>query len=586
MHVALAISDASIACLIASSAAGVAAMVVGGAVAVGSCAAVVEVGTAVAIGADGAAVVAGAGAATLGLERPLSGLDHFIIASYILMSMMTSMEESRYEWPLVGEFRNRVSELGRLEEWWGDASREPLAMFGRRRVGKSWLFRRFAHGKEALVLVAEQLPAHAQLARFAADLEPLLGVRPDLPDVATLFRVLFRAARSRKLLVVIDEFPWLLSPGAAEGFRDLTSIQAAMEEERDRSMIKLVLCGSQVGQMEALFGERNPMHGRLRPMAVRPLSFAEAAPFLVSHDPISAFERYAVSGGMPMYLSRLAEGRLRDVVCRNVLDRDSPLWNEGRVIIDRELREPRVYFALLEQLATGPKALNEIAQPLDMTTGAVAKYLSTLIDLRLVSKKEPFGAEPRGRSGRWQLDDAFLRFWFRFVFPFQADLEAGLPSGALFDSEVQPAMAEHAAAMFEAWALEWLRANRADVASRWGNWWGNATNEFRRTKERTTEEIDAVGAQRGRVTVVAEVKWTNKPLTASIVTDLDTYKIPALRQSGLKVVAEPRIILLSKSGYAKSLVDLAGIDGRIELIDVSTALMTPVVSTPGYPEGP
>lgn len=482
------------------------------------------------------------------------------------------MDPDVYHWPLVGEFRNRTAELERLEDWWASSGREPLAMFGRRRVGKSWLFRRFAHGKDALVLVAEQLPAHAQLSRFSADLEPFAGVRPHLPDVATLFRVLYRIARDRKLLVVIDEFPRLLSPVAADGFRDLTAIQAAMEDERDQSQIRLVLCGSHVGQMESLFGERNPMHGRLQRLSVRPLTFTEAAPFLDDHEPLVAFERFAVSGGMPMYLTRLATGRLQDAVCRQVLDRDAPLWNEGRVIVDQELREPRVYFAILEHLATGAKALNEIAQPLDMTTAAVAKYLGTLIELRLVSKKEPFGAEPGSRSGRWQLDDAFLRFWFRFVFPFQADLEAGLLAAALFDAEVAPVLADHVAPVFEAWALEWLRANRSDMATRWGNWWGNAANEFRRTKQRTTEEIDAVGSQRGRVTVVAEVKWTTSPMTPAIVNDLGTYKIPALQQSGLKVAARPRIVLLSKSGYTKSLVDLAADDDRIELVDVAAAL--------------
>lgn len=485
------------------------------------------------------------------------------------------MDPHLYRWPLVGEFRNRTAELDRLNLWWASDQREPLAVLGRRRVGKSWLFRRFAHGKDAIVLVAEQLPAHAQLSRFSADLEPLTGVRPHLPDVAALFRVLYRTARDRKLLVVIDEFPWLLSPVAAEAFRELTTIQAVMEDERDHSRIKLVLCGSQVGQMESLFGEKNPMHGRLQRVPVRPLGFAESAPFLTGLTPIAAFERYAVSGGMPMYLTKLSQDALRDAVCRNVLDRDAPLWNEGRVIVDQELREPRVYFALLERLATGAKALNEMAQPLDMSSGAVAKYLSTLVDLRLVSKKEPFGAEPGSRSGRWQLDDAFLRFWFRFVFPFQADLEAGLPPGTLFDDEVAPALADHVAPVFESWVLGWLRANRADLATRWGTWWGNAASEFRRTKERSTEEIDAVGSQRGRITVVAEAKWTNSPLTAAIVDDLERYKIPALRQSGLKVIAHPRIVLLSKAGYAKSLVALASENDRIELVDVGEALRAP-----------
>lgn len=481
-----------------------------------------------------------------------------------------------YQWPLVDEFRNRSAELDRLEAWWAADQREPLAIFGRRRVGKSWLFRRFAHGKDALVLVAEQLPAHAQLTRFAADLEPFAGVRPQLPDVATLVRVLYQVARDRKLLVVIDEFPWLLSPVAADAFRDLTTIQAAMEDERDHSRIKLVLCGSHVGQMESLFSEKNPMHGRLQRLSVRPLAFGDAAPFLTGLDPVDAFERFAISGGMPMYLDKLARGRLRDAVCRNVLDRNAPMWNEGRTIVEQELREPRVYFAILEQLATGAKALNEIAQPLEMTTGAVAKYLGTLIELRLASKKDPFGAGQRSRAGRWQLDDAFVRFWFRFVFPFQADLEAGLSAGGLFDAEVAPALADHVAPVFEAWALEWLRANRAEVATRYGNWWGSAANEFRRTKQRSSEELDAVGTQRGRVTLVAEAKWTNRPLTAAIIGELDTFKIPALRQSGLRVAARPRIVLLSKSGYTDSLVNLAAGDDRIELVDVRAALSAPL----------
>ena len=98
-----------------------------------------------------------------------------------------------------------------MAEWWTGSERELLAMLGRRRVGKSWLLRRFAHEKAALILVAEQLPAQSQLARFAADLETYVGVKPQIPDVSTLFRVLYRISRDHPLLVVIDEFPWLLS---------------------------------------------------------------------------------------------------------------------------------------------------------------------------------------------------------------------------------------------------------------------------------------------------------------------------------------------------------------------------------------
>lgn len=123
-------------------------------------------------------------------------------------------------------------------------------------------------------------------------------------QIAALFKVIYRAARTEKLLVVIDEFPWLLGPSAAHASQALSAIQAVMEEERDSSKIKLILCGSHVGQMEALFGERNPMHGRLVRAEVRPLPFEEALQSLPSHDPVTAFERYAIAGGMPRYLAK------------------------------------------------------------------------------------------------------------------------------------------------------------------------------------------------------------------------------------------------------------------------------------------
>lgn len=477
-----------------------------------------------------------------------------------------------YEWSAAEEFTNRRIELARMDAWWESDTRQPLAI-GRRRVGTSWLFRRFAHGKRALVLVAEQLPVATQLARFAGTLEPALGVRPALSDVGDLITALYRTARDTELLVIIDEFPYLLGSSAAEVAEASSVVQAAMENERDGSRLRLIVCGSQVSQMEAMFGERNPLHGRFERLEVRPMTFPQSADMLASlTDPIERFERYCVSGGMPMYLARLGHGTLRDAVCSNILRPFTPLWNEGRVLVEQELREPRVYLALLERLATGPQELNELAQHAGLDSKRASRYLSVLRELRLVSRSAPIGAGPDSRSGRWQLDDQFLRFWFRFVFAHQGDLEGGLDAGSLFDAAIAPDIADHCAPIFERWAESWLRTNRADIAINWGRWWGNAANTHRRTKARTSEEIDVVGLQRNRVTAVAECKWTNRPLTSSIVTDLNTYKIPALRDAGLNVVEHPRIILMCRSGYSDGLRELAAADERIELVDVPTAL--------------
>ncbi|MFZ0218338.1 MAG: ATP-binding protein [Candidatus Dormiibacterota bacterium] len=477
-----------------------------------------------------------------------------------------------FAWPLLGEFVDRAEDLEHLDRWWEGRERRPVALIGRRRVGKSWLLRRLAHGKPAVLLVAEQLPRGAQLARFARLLEPALGVRPDLPDIESLFRVIYRAGRTEKILVAIDEFPWLLGPGQRDVRRALSTIQAVGEEEQERSNVKLILCGSHVGQMEALFGERNPMHGRLLRTEVRPLAFPQAALFFPGCDAVDAFERFSIAGGMPLYLGKLRGRSVRAAVSREVLDRYAPLWNEGRSILEQELREPRVYFAILELLAGGDKELNAIAAPMRMGGGAISKYLDALRELRLVERRTSFSARASSRAGHWRLQDPFLRFWFRFVFPHQSDLESGLRPADLYDAEIAPALADHVAPVFEDWCRAWLRTNRGTIATSVGAWWGPAANHWRRSGERSSEEIDAVGASRHRVTLVAECKWTARALGPAIVAHLDTYKVPALREAGLEVVEDPRIVLFSKSGYTQALRALARRDDRIELVDVAAEL--------------
>lgn len=478
-----------------------------------------------------------------------------------------------FEWPLVDEFLDRTEELATLEDWWASSERMPISLYGRRRVGKSWLFRRFAHGKPALVLVAHRLAAGAQLNDLASLLEPVLGLRPDLPDVPALFRALFRAARDEKLLVVIDEFPWLLPTTENAIEAELSAIQAVMEEERDHSELKLILCGSMVGQMESLNAERGPLHGRLIALRLRPLAFGDAALFLEALEPLDRFERFAIAGGMPRYLAEFNGASLRTAICRKVLDRSAPLFDEARTILDQELREAKVYFSILRLLADGDKEIGDLANATRIKASPLSKYLSTLENLRIISRKLPVGTRAGARGGHWHLDDAFFRFWFRFVFPYQDELESGLRPEDLYDSAVAGApLAEHVSIAFEQWCRDWTLAYRGRVAQSVGSWWGPSLNALRRTGERQTEEIDLVGLSRGRVTLVGEAKWRNHRPDANILKDMVEYRIPALEQAGFKVAKKCRLLVFSKSGYSSSLEKAATVDDRIELVDVRAAL--------------
>jgi AAA+ ATPase superfamily predicted ATPase len=476
-----------------------------------------------------------------------------------------------YHWPAVGEFLDREQELAQLEDWWSSPDRKPLSLYGRRRTGKSWLFRRFAHGKPAVVLVARELAPGAQLDEFATRLEPALGLRPVIENLGGLFRLLYRSARERKLLVVIDEFPYLMPRTVAGTTRVLTEIAAIMEEERDSSQLKLMLCGSLVSEMESLMAERGPLHGRLRPLQLHPVDFDEARTFLPGHSALDQFERYAVAGGMPLYLSVLGGSpSLRQAVCRDILSPTSALFNEGRVVLEQELTEPKVYFALLEALAAGDKDSGELASALRSDSQRVSKYLRVLTEMRVVERVLPAGATTASRVGRWHLRDPFFRFWFRYVRPFQDDLEAGMPAATLYDTEIVPTLASHVGGEFERFCRHWTRATRQ--VSRVAAWWGPALHALRRDGSRSSEEIDIVATARGTVTVIGEARWRRKPIDIDYVADIDTYKLPALRQSGIAVAARPEIVLFSRSGYTDRLRDSAETRSDLTLVDVAEAL--------------
>jgi hypothetical protein len=111
-----------------------------------------------------------------------------------------------------------------------------------------------------------------------------------------------------------------------------------------------------------------------------------------------------------------------------------------------------------------------------------------------------------------------------------------------------------------------VRHTFGDRATKVGSWWGNAANKFRRTGERTSEEIDIVGMSRNRVTLVGEVKWTNRQMGVDVLSDLRTFKLPALAQDGYRLASDPQVVLISRSGFTNGLQEEAARDASLRLV--------------------
>lgn len=472
-----------------------------------------------------------------------------------------------FRFPKVDAFLNRESELAEMDSWWTGNDPNALLIYGRRRVGKSWLFRRFAHEKPTVILVGERLPAGAQLRRFAAQLAPSLdGVVPQIDSVPELFRVLLSLGANDKRLVVVDELPYLLPATDAARERMLTAIQAVMEE-REESRSKLVFCGSHVAVMEGLMRSGSGLSGRLRPLQVAPMGLKESRGFIEDDDQIARIERYAVAGGMARYLALLgSHGTLRDAVCQNVLNANGPLFNDPRDVLEREFKQTDNYFGLLDALSSKREmSPRDLALAVKRDETALPSFLRTLREMKLIDRKLPFGADRRS-PGQYRLADPFLRFWFRYVFPFQESLGAGLTPEDLWDSQIQTTLPEHVSWTFEDLCRQWVLVQRGRVAPVVHSWWGVA-GPRRQDPERGSEEIDIVGGVAKRVALVGECKWTSAPMGPGVLNTLREHKLPALRQSRLKVTDDVEVVMFSRAGFTDKLHEIAQADPSVELVD-------------------
>jgi AAA+ ATPase superfamily predicted ATPase len=275
---------------------------------------------------------------------------------------------------------------------------------------------------------------------------------------------------------------------------------------------------------------------------------------------------------MARYLGELGRGSLQELVCRNVLDRRGPLFDDPRAVLEQELRNPATYFSILEVLAAGPLPTEHLSRQLQMKSASLTFYLDTLREMRLLSSSAPLGAPEGSRAHKHRVSDGFIRFWSRFVFGNQDGLQEGLSSHDLWVGDIEPYLADFVAPAFDELCVRYTRRVYGSVAQNVGGWWGPALHRYRQTKERLSEEIDVVGAHRRNLKIVGECRWTSTPMRKRVLDDLREFKLPAVAQERrLNVpVAGPAIVLFSRSGFAPELAAEAEADEKVTLVGLDT----------------
>ncbi len=449
------------------------------------------------------------------------------------------------------KFINRRRELSFLRERFRSGRAELILVYGRRRVGKTYLFRRFMEEVGGIYVIVRR-DGREMLNDFSRALSEILGFEPRIEDYRELYRVLGGISGER-LLVVIDEFQRL----AERDPSFLADLQAAWDEYLSRSRIMLVLMGSSVGTMERVgLSESSPIYGR-RTGALRlsPFRFSCAKEFLKTYGMEDIVRAYSIFGGVPAYLAMVDPSlSLLENIHSLIVREGAPLREEPIFLLSQETREPIRYMSILEAMASGSTRLSEIASRSGMRATELPRYMTVLErDLNLVRREYPLLEAGKRGKARYLIADNFFRFWFRFLYPNWDLVEMGRHERLM--GLIQRDLDLHTSEVFENVAKEhFIRDQDVEKVGRW--WKGEV-------------EIDLVGIRRDPPLVVfAEVKWSSKPVGREILNSLirKAAHFPWRRER-----REEKYVLYSRSGFSFSteeakLVDLREIVG-MECLD-------------------
>lgn len=333
-------------------------------------------------------------------------------------------------------FIGREKEQQQLREYLNSEQSEFIAVYGRRRVGKTFLIQKVI-GMDYAFFVAGMngVSMAIQLANF------MQGIRkydPSAPKVKTwleafvaLENYLDSLPVGRKI-VFIDEMPWMDTPRSnfISGLEHFWNSWASWRDD-----IKLIVCGSATSWIiNNLIKNRGGLHNRVtHKISLQPFTLREcrdyfmAQGFRLSNKQIA--ECYMVLGGVPFYLSKMKKSEsVAQNIDRLIFAADGELYNEFQSLYNSLYKNATNHIKIVTALASKGIGLtrHEIIEKTGIAgNGKLSLMLEELQSCGFVRCYEPYLSRRAGRSlslrdhlspnTLYQLVDPFTLFYFQVI---------------------------------------------------------------------------------------------------------------------------------------------------------------------------
>lgn len=423
-------------------------------------------------------------------------------------------------------FLGRRKEYQELDSIYKQPQSSILVLYGRRRIGKSYLIKHFAsHFPNLCFEGLEEEPTKTQIGHFAKQLaaqiaDPLLKRAhfSNWNDVFDYLTIYIQSRKSKKKLVLFfDELPWM----ACSQNKLMSLLKYYWDNQWSKSNVMLILCGSISSFMIKNVIHSKALYGRVdHEMHLGKLTPDESLLFFKNlRSKNEALQYLLLLGGVPKYLTEIQlDKSFQQNIHRLCFSQNGFLVREYEKIFYSHFKEKKTYGQIIELLAKGPADLKTLSAKLKIPSGGGLKgYLDNLESAGFVTDYLPFNKTAGSKLKRYKLSDEYILFYFKYIRPHQKSIQS-LKANQIFHKKILPEWAPWLGLAFEAFCLQ----NAHYLAQKLG--FADEIESFGPFFQREIPgfQIDLIYKRMDKVITLCELKYSKNPITAEVIAQVET----------------------------------------------------------------
>jgi predicted AAA+ superfamily ATPase len=470
----------------------------------------------------------------------------------------------------------RKSEQNILTDIFNSKKAEFVAVYGRRRVGKTYLIEQFFLKKSCLYFSMTGLhkgTLKEQLSIFTTALHETFfsGLQMNLESPKNWMRafeiltdMMIKFSKQKKIVLFFDELPWLASKKS--GFKKALDHYWNTKWSKNNKVI-LIICGSAASWIiNNIINDTGGLHNRITmELPIYPFSLKETNDYLnylgCKFNQKQTLELYMALGGIPHYLGKvkptLSAAQNISQLC---FFKSSPLLKEFDKLFASLFENPDAYVDLIKIIAKKRYGIarTKIENSTKFETGGtLTNRLTALEQAGFIKSFMPIGYTEKGLY--YKLIDEYCFFYLTWIFPIWRQIENKVDPGYWLSKQNTPAWHNWTGYAFESISLKHIAQIKKALFIPPGALAGSWYHQSDGTDKSEGAQIDLLFDRNDGVITICEIKYyqgvfeINKAIATGLQRKVRVFKEQSKtnKQIFLSIITSDA---LKKNRYSEELI--------------------------------